>query len=253
MSLAIWVIIITFVAGVCGTATGGFIGLLFKEDSDITVGLLLSFAGGIMLSIVCLDLLSEAMNLASPVTVVLGTLSGYLVIFLINSIIDRAVNRNAFTKKKSSYKLFIGGMVMASAIALHNFPEGMVIGASYANVAITEIFRISELATAIVIGLHNIPEGVAVAVPLVNGGIKKSRAFAITALSGAPTVIGALAGLFLGNISPLWLSLSLSFASGAMLYVVFSEMLPNSILKSGSKLSPFAAIIGILTGVLIVY
>lgn len=140
---------------------------------------------------------------------------------------------------------------MAFAIALHNFPEGMVIGASYASDIADG--GIGGLAVAIVIGLHNIPEGMSVAVPLVAGGMKKWSATLITAVTGAPTILGAMLGFFLGTLSPVWLSVSLSFASGAMLYVVFGELLPESILMWRSKAPAFAMLIGLLVGVLILF
>ena len=106
---------------------------------------------------------------------------------------------------------------------------------------------------AVIIGLHNIPEGMAVAVPLISGGMPKSRAVLVTALSGFPTVLGAVLGYLVGAMGPLALALSLSFASGAMLYVVFGELLPESILMWRSKAPAAAAIIGIITGLIIIY
>ncbi|MCQ2446615.1 MAG: ZIP family metal transporter, partial [Clostridia bacterium] len=106
---------------------------------------------------------------------------------------------------------------------------------------------------AVVIGLHNIPEGMSVSVPLISGGMKKWKAIAITALSGAPTIIGAMLGYSLGLISPIWLSLSLSFAGGAMLYVVFGELLPEAFLMWKSKAPGAFALIGTLVGVILVH
>ena len=93
----------------------------------------------------------------------------------------------------------------------------------------------------------------AVSVPLISGGMKKWKAVLITAASGIPTVLGALLGYILGEIGPYGLSISLGFASGAMLYVVFGEILPQSFLMYHSKLPAFSAIIGILVGMLIVF
>lgn len=109
------------------------------------------------------------------------------------------------------------------------------------------------LAAAIVIGLHNIPEGMAVSVPLAAGGMGKVKATVLTALTGAPTILGAMLGYFLGSLSPLMLALSLSFASGAMLYVVFGELLPESILMWRSKAPAFAMLAGLLVGVIILF
>ena len=143
---------------------------------------------------------------------------------------------------------------MMFAIALHNLPEGMVIGASYAimpDVA-ASVFSGSGFIIAIVIGLHNVPEGMAVSVPLISGGMSKPKAVILTALSGLPTVFGALLGFALGGINDIMLVLSLGFASGAMLYVVFGELLPESILMWRSKLPAFALFAGVITGFLLV-
>ena len=106
---------------------------------------------------------------------------------------------------------------------------------------------------SIAVTLHNIPEGMAVSVPLITGGMQKWKAILITACSGAPTILGALLGYLLGEIGPMGLTLSLGFASGAMLYVVFGEILPQSILMYHSKLPAFSAIAGILVGILIIF
>ena len=142
---------------------------------------------------------------------------------------------------------------MAAAIALHNVPEGMVIGASFARTAQETLLNRGGLTMAIVIGLHNIPEGMAVAVPLISGGMPKWRAVVITALTGFPTVLGAVLGFTVGAMGPVALALSLSFASGAMLYVVFGEILPQAILMYRSKLPAFSTIMGMLVGLWIIY
>jgi ZIP family zinc transporter len=127
----------------------------------------------------------------------------------------------------------------------------MTIGASYASN--TGAMGGAALVLAILIGLHNIPEGMAVSVPLISGGMKKGKAVLITALSGIPTMIGAMLGFLLGEIGAMGLALSLGFASGAMLYVVFGEILPQAFLMYHSKLPAFAAIAGMLVGLLIIF
>ena len=139
---------------------------------------------------------------------------------------------------------------MMCAIALHNLPEGMVIGASYALA--TDLFKGSGFIMAIIIGLHNIPEGMAVSVPLASGGMKRYKAVLLTALSGLPTVFGALLGYAIGGISEMMLTISLGFASGAMLYVVFGELLPESILMWKSKLPALSVFVGMIVGFLFV-
>ena len=268
----------TFIAGVVGTGLGGLIGAVLQKNSNRTVSLLLSFAGGVMLSVVCFDLVTEAIETNVGILVVIGAIAlGVAVIYLLNHLIDRKTNpevphidakhpRTAddldelihsdhlsahVARKDSKFSLFVAGIVMASAIALHNVPEGMTIGASYASN--DGVLGKAALVLAILIGLHNIPEGMAVSVPLISGGMPKVKAVLITALSGVPTIIGALLGYLLGEIGALGLALSLGFASGAMLYVVFGEILPQAILMYHSKLPAFSTIVGMLVGLFIIF
>ena len=271
-------ILTTAIAGVVGTGVGGLIGAMLQKDSNRTVSLLLSFAGGVMLSVVCFDLTTEAIETGVGIfTVIAAIAMGVAVIYLLNDWIDRKTNpevphidaqhpktaddldelihsdhfEHHHANKDNKFALFVAGMVMACAIALHNLPEGMTIGASYASNH--GVMGSSALVLAILIGLHNIPEGMAVSVPLISGGMGKGKAVLMTALSGAPTIIGALLGFWIGDIGVLGLALSLGFASGAMLYVVFGEILPQAILMYHSKLPAFSTIIGMLVGLLIIF
>ena len=278
MGVIATLLLTTALSGVVGTGLGGLIGALLQKDSNRTVSLLLSFAGGVMLSIVCFDLITEAIEVGPGVMVAIGaTALGVAVIFLLNWLIDRNTNPEVphidadhpktaddldelihsdhweqhYAQKDSKLSLFVAGIVMASAIALHNVPEGMTIGAAYASNS--GVMGSAALVLAVLIGLHNIPEGMAVSVPLISGGMGRGKAVLITACSGIPTIIGALLGFLLGEIGPLGLALSLGFASGAMLYVVFGEILPQAFIMYRSKLPAFSAIIGILVGLFIIY
>ena len=147
--------------------------------------------------------------------------------------------------------MVVAGIVMAAAIALHNIPEGMTIGASFA--ISDDLVLGTGMTMAVLIGLHNIPEGMAVSVPLIGGGMGKVKAVLLTAACGAPTLIGAWLGLWLGDIGPIGLTLSLGFASGAMLYVVFGEIIPEAFLIYRSKLPAFAIIAGMLLGMALIF
>lgn len=277
MSAILTLIGVTTLAGVGGTGLGGILSGLFKRDSVRTASLLLSFAGGVMIAIVCFDLIQSAIATGVNIyTVCFAIALGVFVVYVLNYLIDTKTNFEVkhITKKHpqtadnldeiihsnhlsvhlkrhdTKIALLGAGTIMACAIALHNLPEGMTIGASFATTK--SMMEGSALVLAILIGLHNIPEGMAIAVPLINGGIKRRYATLITALSGFPTVIGALLGFWIGDIGPLGLTLSLSFASGAMLYVVFGEILPQSILMYRSKSPTFALVLGILLGLLII-
>ena len=278
MGILATLILTTAIAGVLGTGLGGAVGALLQKDSKRTVSLLLSFAGGVMLSVVCFDLVVEAIDTNTGILTVIAAIAvGVAVTFLLNYLIDRKTNaelphqdenhpktaddldelihsdhlEHHYARNDNPMTLFIAGIVMACAIALHNVPEGMTIGASYASN--NGRMGSAALILAVIIGLHNIPEGMAVSVPLISGGMGKLKAVLITAASGIPTILGALLGYVLGEIGPMGLTMSLGFASGAMLYVVFGEILPQSILMYHSKLPAFSAIVGILAGILIIF
>lgn len=277
--------VITLISGVVGTGLGGVVGAVLKRNSNKIVSLLLSFAAGIMLAVVCFDLMNEPIEMMNtgtmpeftPLIVVVAVFAGYGVVYLLNLLIDKRTNREVKhidenhpataddldelihsnhyeMHKNSKSNLFIAGLVMMFAIALHNLPEGMVIGASYAisTDVVASLFSGSGFIMAVVIGLHNLPEGMAVSVPLISGGMSKPKAVVLTALSGLPTVFGALLGYALGGINDMMLVLSLGFASGAMLYVVFGELLPESILMWRSKLPAFVLFLGVIAGFLLV-
>ena len=272
------IVLITFISGVIGTGLGGAVGAILRKESNKIVSLLLSFAGGIMLAVVCFDLMNQPIEKMkagqlpsyTPVIIVLAVIVGYAMVYLLNHVIgkhhpstaddlDELTHADHFESHKevsdnSRSNLFIAGLVMMVAIALHNLPEGMVIGASYAieDDLTSHLFSGTGFIMAIVIGLHNVPEGMAVSVPLISGGMGKVKAVLLTALSGLPTVLGALLGYALGGINDVMLVLSLGFASGAMLYVVFGELLPESILMWKSKLPALSVFLGLLVGFLLV-
>ncbi len=282
MPVFAWIIIVTFISGVIGTGLGGLFGSFARRDSSKTVSLFLSFAGGVMLSIVCFDLIADALSPDSEnslfflMLTIAGLFIGYATVFLLNRVIDKNTNREvvhidenhpetaddlgelihsdhySHHRETGNWReMFVAGIIMACAIALHNLPEGMVIGVSYTGA--DGVMDRGGLVMAIVIGLHNIPEGMAVSVPLISGGMPRLRAILVTALSGAPTIIGALLGYAVGGLGPTSLCLSLSFAAGAMIYVVFGELVPEAFLMWRSKKPAFAILIGMVVGLIVIY
>ena len=183
MNTVLYILVITALAGVGGTGLGSILSCLFKKDSNRIVSLLLSFAAGVMLAVVCFDLLSEALIESGVFLVIAGLSFGYIIIGILNAIIDSKTNKEVAHIDKSHPKtadsleelthanhlqehmegrqprsgLFIAGLIMAAAIALHNVPEGIVIGSSFAKSAKELVLDRAGITMAIVIGLHNIP------------------------------------------------------------------------------------------------
>lgn len=285
MDAFLTVTLMTLIAGVGGTGLGGILGALVRTESNRIVSLLLSATSGVMISIVCFELMVESLEAAQSVfsdgavfVVCIAVLVGMAVVFLLNWLIDKRTegevphtasslhpkthdnidelshidHYNQHLKEHAPKReLWVAGVVIACAIALHNIPEGMSIGVSY-NID-TEGGVSMALILAVLIGLHNIPEGMAVSVPLVAGGMKRIKAALLTAASGAPVVLGAWLGYWIGDIGAIGLAASLGFASGAMLYVVFGEIIPQAVLMYRSKVPAFFVIIGMLIGMIIIY
>ena len=233
------VLLVTAAAGIGGTGLGGGAACLLRRDSSRMVSLLLSFAAGVMVAVVCFELLAGTAPGRVTVTA-LGIVGGYGVTAGLNRVLEQtgpAAGRSG---------LLLAGVVMAAAIALHNVPEGMVIGAAFAAGEAD-----SGWLLAAVIGMHNIPEGMAVSVPMTAGGERRWKAAALAALTGAPTVLGAALGFAVGGMSPAALAVVLSLASGAMLYVVFAELLPEAVGLWQSKLPALAVVLGMIVGMVI--
>jgi ZIP family zinc transporter len=229
----VWV---TAAAGIGGTGLGGGAACLLRRQSDRAVSLLLSFAAGVMVAVVCFQLLTEALDCGS-----LGRTAGSVLVgFGVTAALERWLERQNKTKS-----LALAGVMTAAAIALHNVPEGIVIGAAFAGGRAA-----GGGALALVIGLHNIPEGMAVAAPVAAGTGDRLRAAGLAALAGAPTVLGAVLGYRLGTLGPAAMTAALGAASGAMLYVVFGELLPEAAALWHSRLPSLAAVAGLLLGML---
>ena len=253
------IILLSSGAGIIGTGLGGLIGLLFGESSKKTMSYLLSFASGMMVSIVCFDLVPEALELSNIWLTAVGIFVGVFVVQGLNYAIDKVTNENETHTEPEQLRhqddvihpsgkrsLLMSGLIMFAAIALHNLPEGLAIGSGS-----THNDQLG-LVLATLIALHNIPEGMSICVPLVAGGMKRAKALGLTALSGAPTLIGGLLGYGLGQINGNVIALSLSLAGGAMLYVTYCEILPQVILMNKGRRPAVFTIIGIVTGLIIV-
>ena len=264
---------ITALTGAGGLALGGTLAAAVHSPSERTVSLLLRFTAGVMLSVVCFDLVADAAEDTSILPILCWIIIGFLCTYLLNCWIDKQAHHShshsghAHEEHSHSHDphggdngemcacghhtLHTAGMVLAAAVALHNMPVGMAIGATFAGAA--QAAGHGGILAALIIGLHNIPEGMSIAAPLLTGGSSPARAIGIAALSGVPTILGALLGYSMGTMNPLLLGISLSFAAGAMLYVIFGELLPESENLWQNRLSGLATMLGMLLGMALIF
>ena len=264
---------ITALTGAGGLALGGTLAAAVHSPSERTVSLLLRFTAGVMLSVVCFDLVADAAEDTSILPILCWIIIGFLCTYLLNCWIDKQAHHShshsghAHEEHSHSHDphggdngemcacghhtLHTAGLVLAAAVALHNMPVGMAIGATFAGAA--QAAGHGGILAALIIGLHNIPEGMSIAAPLLTGGSSPARAIGIAALSGVPTILGALLGYSMGTMNPLLLGISLSFAAGAMLYVIFGELLPESENLWQNRLSGLATMLGMLLGMALIF
>lgn len=226
--------------GILGTSLGGLIGAFLHINSKKFLCFILEFAAGLMTAIVCFDLIPEALKIVNITECIFGIFIGIFSMILC----DNIINSHYKTNTSSHSSLLKTGMIIAIGLAIHNFPEGLAIGAGFES-SNTLGFKL-----AIAIALHDIPEGVSISLPLKSAGTSSFKAIVITVLSGLTTGIGAFAGSILGSISLDLIGISLSFAAGAMLYIVSCELIPESKNMYKGRFASVGNMLGLVIGIL---
>lgn len=172
--------------GTFGTTIGGIIGVCVKNTSNKGLSFILEFAAGLMISIVCFDLVPEAMELSNLGAVFGGIILGVCSMIICDSLIKSKYNTKTALKRNSLLKT---GLIIGIGLASHNFPEGLAIGSGFGA-----SYKLG-ISLALAIALHDVPEGISMAVPMKSGGMKAGKALLLTFASGITTGIGAFFGV----------------------------------------------------------
>lgn len=235
--------VIGLISGITGTGIGGLIAFFVdKSISNRMLSSILEFSAGLMTSVVCFELVPEAVSIAGLNLTIIGVLSGILTVIVIDDFIKQI---NVVKNTKGNSNLLRAGILVSIGLALHNLPEGFAVGSGFeASVTL-------GLTLTVIIAIHDIPEGIAMALPMKIGGFSASRAFLLTVLSGVPMGLGALIGAVLGHINQQFVAICLGFAGGAMLYVVFGELIPESKRIYLGRMSSVGNILGIVCGIIV--
>ena len=219
------------------TTLGASIVFIFKNIKKDIMDICLSLSAGIMLSASFWSLLNPSIELSnklniSLIFIFLGFILGGLLILLGNKIYTKNLN------KKVSNLIF--------SITLHNIPEGLAIGVAFGSILynLDGANLTSAIILALGIGIQNFPEGSAVSLPLRGSGLSRKKSFIIGSLTGIVEPISGVIGAVLAIQIQYILPFLLSFAAGAMIYVVIIELIPESQTNKRKDLMTLFSIIG---------
>lgn len=232
-----------------GTSVGaGAVFLMKKHVSSKIESILLGFASGVMIAASIWSLIMPSIDMANNQHIIswlpasIGFLGGILFLILLDKIVHKLSNNSkqkVLQKKKS---------MMVLAITLHNIPEGMAVGVAFAGAMLgnSGITMAAAFALSIGIAIQNFPEGAIISMPLKSSGMSKGKAFLYGVLSGVVEPIGAFITILLTNLIVQILPYLLSFAAGAMIYVVVEELIPEYKIDKNSKIGTIGVGIGFI-------
>jgi len=228
--------------GTFGTTLGGILGIVIKKQSNKFLSFILALASGLMVAVICFDLIPEALEISNIIEVIIGVILGIIAMIFCDLLVDKKFSTKVQVHNKQS-KLLKTGMIVSIGLAIHNFPEGLAIGSGF------ESSLKLGLSLAIAICLHDVPEGISMSIPMKNGGMNPFKVIFYVILSGITTGIGAFFGAIVGSISEQVISICLSFAAGAMLYIVSGELIPESNSLYHGRMTAVGNMLGFIIGI----
>jgi len=241
------------------TALGSSMVFFFKTINRKILNSMLGFASGVMIAASFWSLLKPAIEMAEEngsipwVPAMVGFLAGGAFLLLIDKLLPHLHMGLAIDKSEGIKTQWQRSILLVLAITLHNIPEGLAVGVAFgalANNPDTGMLA-GAIALAIGIGLQNFPEGAAVSIPLRREGFSRLKSFNYGQLSGVVEPIAGVLGAYLVlTVTPL-LPYALSFAAGAMIFVVVEELIPESQTGNETDLSTIGAMLGFATMMLL--
>lgn len=234
-----------------GTALGASMVFLMKNKMNKSLEkMLLGFASGVMIAASIWSLLIPAIEMSKEqekiawVPASIGFLLGILFLLVLDSLIPHL---HLESDKPEGIKTKLKKTTMlVFAVTLHNIPEGMAVGVTFAGALIgnSKITMAGAFTLALGIAIQNFPEGAIISMPLKGEGVSKIKAFIYGVLSGIVEPIGAVITILLTNSIIEVLPYLLSFAAGAMIYVVVEELIPESQAGEHSNIGTIGVSIG---------
>jgi len=239
------VLLISLLSGLA-TGIGGLIVLWFGRPTSSVLGFYLGISAGMMGMVILVDLIPSSLQYGNVTYTIIGLIIGIFIMLIFDWIISTISKKRAILNSSSPIKQGVQyrnlGFFMTFAIALHNLPEGLAIGAGF------ETQEELGIRVALIIALHNIPEGLGVASTLFLGHLSSFLIVLLPLATGLFIPIGTWISTLVGDIIPYWISIGLSIASGTMGYLVIKEVGPESI-----RLNRLFGQMGIGVGIMIMY
>ncbi|MGL4370866.1 MAG: ZIP family metal transporter, partial [Spirochaetota bacterium] len=234
------------------TSLGAGMVFFFRSINQRVLNAMLGFAAGVMIAASFWSLLAPAIEMESAAggipwrPAVIGFLSGGAFLFLTDRLLPH-LHMGLKTSEAEGIKTsWQRSILLVLAITLHNIPEGLAVGVAFGSLAhgwTAGVFG-GAMALAFGIGLQNFPEGAAVAIPLRREGLSRKKAFWYGQLSGFVEPVAGVCGAALVLLIQPMLPYALSFAAGAMIYVVVEELIPESQRGHDTDISTIGALAG---------
>ena len=232
------------------TAIGASVVFFFKKINKSVMDAMLGFAAGVMIAASFWSLLdpsismAESLNMTPWLIAFIGFFTGGLLLFIgdkIYVLFSKKLKKGNDEKSKMKRCL-----MLIFSITLHNIPEGLAVGVAFGSLkyGLDGVTLGATCLLALGIGLQNFPEGTAVSVPLRREGLSRTKSFIIGSLSGIVEPIAGVIGALLVLKVRYLLPFLLSFAAGAMIYVVVQELIPESQTNKRKDLMALFTLIG---------
>jgi len=235
------------------TALGAALVFFFKRINQKVLDAMMGFAAGVMIAASFWSLLSPAIAMSEEVSALpgwapalIGFMLGGIFLLMVDKILPHLHPGLRRDQAEGIPTQWRRSVLLVLAITLHNFPEGLAVGVAFGAAAqgVTGATLGGAIALAIGIGLQNFPEGTAVSVPLRREGISRWKAFNYGQASAIVEPFGAALGAFaVLSVQPI-LPYALSFAAGAMIYVVVEELIPEAQQAGNTDLVTMATLTG---------
>lgn len=242
MDMNIWLTaVIAMIAEGIGLEIGIILLYIFRVRSSRLIGMLFGGTSGLMIALICFDVLPHALEKNRIDLVIIGVMIGVTIGLLLDDLapyLEKAVKIEGSRLLRTAFTLMVG-------IALHNIPEGFALG-TLSHVSFDAIRKF-----AFVLMLHSIPEGIALAVAFKQARIKLVFLMIIPVLLASIMGLGAILGHILGNINPGYIVTALGLAAGIILYIVCEELIPESRKIWNGRTTALATIVGIMIGLII--